>query len=109
MSVEAVYRGRRAMVRGDYCISKEDADRLGEPYGGWVGVLLDYGDGLVFGVLFSDPELEVDPDDDEWDAAKPLLDPIPGATFETLPDGTTVLRSQILEPSPIIMRALARR
>jgi hypothetical protein len=55
---------------------------------GWVGAILDYGDGLTFGVLFEDPALaieptDLDPDDaweGEWAAAAPLLAPLAGHT-----------------------------
>jgi hypothetical protein len=79
MSLEATYRGRRAVYVNDYVID-----------GGWVGAILDYGDGLTFGVLFGDPSLTIDPDDSEWEAAEPLLDPLPGP-FITQPDGTTAI------------------
>jgi hypothetical protein len=96
MSVDAVYRGRRARVVGDYAPKGE----------GWVGPLLDYGDGLVFGVLFSDPNLEIEPSDLDgeddmesfdsvWADAAPALDRLPGP-FDTLPDGSTaVIRNTV--------------
>jgi hypothetical protein len=76
VSVHAIYRNRRARVVGDYTQDER----------GWVGAILDYGDGLTFGVLFGDPALtieptDLDPDEEwdaEWEAAAPFLRPTAG-------------------------------
>ena len=68
MSVEAIYKGRRARVIDDYAPEGE----------GWIGVTLELLDGgKPFAVLFTDPYLDVEPTDldpdpdwnDRWEAA----------------------------------------
>jgi hypothetical protein len=69
MSVDAIYKGRRARVVDDYAPEGE----------GWVGVILElWGGSEPFPVRFGDPDLEVeptdlDPDDtfdERWEAAR---------------------------------------
>ena len=78
MSLEAIYKGRQARYVDDYVL----------PGQGWIGAILDYGDGLWFGVKFGDSELVIDPSDDEWNGAMPLRTPFTGGIYVTLPDGS---------------------
>lgn len=93
MSTNAIYRGRRAHVTGDYS----------EPGAGHTGIVIDYGDGLTFGVRFGDAALTVDPTDDEWFAASPMLGPLPGP-FVDVGDGTrAIVRNVPAEPDPFVI------
>lgn len=86
MSRNAIYRDRRAHVVGEFIVD-----------GGWVGVILDYGDGLTFGVTFADKDMIIDPTDDAWFDALPRLPRLPGP-FVTLPDGTTAIMAGPADP-----------
>lgn len=80
MSQNAIHRGRQAHIVGDYV----------QPQVGWCGVILDYGDGLTFGVYFEDERLVIDPTDEAWLDAMPLLRRLPGP-FVELDDGTMAM------------------
>lgn len=59
MSVDAVYKGMRV-----YRV--EESENYTGPYPNF---LLDFGTGEIKEVECGDPDLIIDPEDDEWDAA----------------------------------------
>lgn len=77
MSQNAVYRNRQAHLIDE---TTTDAN---------VGPRIDFGDGLLFRVNWGDPRLIVDPTDDQWFGASPLLAPLPLDRIITDMDGTT--------------------
>lgn len=79
---DAVYRNRRCRIEIDDLIART-------PSHPEYGPRVDYGDGLLFRVRWGDENLIIDPTDDDWEDASPMLDRLPGVRLDG--DGTGYL------------------